>query len=189
MAELKDLGPFHNRLDELNYIEPLVGNSMVELGNKKNGEFIYKKYFESLGFRHVSIDTNGQDGALPLDLRTPLWDQLGQFSMCTNFGTSEHVSDQFGVWQNIHELTKVGGVYVGQCPYHDGKSWWWHGEWYPTEAFYESFAELNGWEIERMDTDRPEPNKNLYVRMQKVHDLSFTCPDLKLIKYNSRRPR
>ncbi len=86
-------------------------------------------------------------------------------------------------------LTKVGGVYVGQCPYYDGKSWWWHGNWYPTEAFYKSFAELNGWEIERMGTDLPEPHKNLYVRMQKLEDKPFTMPDKSLIIYNVRRRR
>ena len=86
-------------------------------------------------------------------------------------------------------LTKVGGVYVGQCPYYDGKSWWWHGNYYPTEAFYESFADLNGWVIERMDTDLPEPNKNLYVRMRKLTDGAFAMPDESLIVFNKMRPR
>ena len=183
------MNPFHNRPDEWAYYEPLHGNSMLELGGKINAGLTYKAYFESLGFRHVSIDWNGQNGAIKRDLRLPLWDELGQFDMVTNIGTTEHVDGQAGVWENIHYMTKVDGVYVGQCPYYDGKSWWWHGSFYPTEAFYESFAELNGWEIERMGTDRPEPNKNLYVRMQKVHDLSFTMPDISLIKFNTRRAR
>ena len=183
------MNPFHNRPDELAYYEPLVGNTMLEFGGKINAGLTYKAWFESLGFRHVSLDWNGQHGALIRDLRKPQWPEFGQFDMVCNIGTSEHVDDQCGFWENAHELTKVGGVYVGQCPYYDGKSWWWHGSWYPTEAFYESFAELNGWEIERMDTDRPEPNKNLYVRMKKVHDLSFTMPDLALIKRNVMRSR
>lgn len=183
------MDPFHNRQDEWAYYLPLHGDSMLELGNKKNGDLTYKAFFEDLGFFHVSIDWNGQDGALKRDLRLPLWDDLGQFDMVTNIGTTEHVDGQKEVWENIHYLTKTGGVYVGQCPYHDGNSWWWHGEWYPTEQWYESFAELNGWEIERMGTDRPEPNKNLYVRMRKVQDLPFTCPDLSLIKFNKRRAR
>jgi hypothetical protein len=80
-------------------------------------------------------------------------------------------------------------VYVGQCPYYDGKSWWWHGDWHPTEAFYESFADLNGWKIERMDTDLPVPHKNLYVRMKKVKDLPFRMPVDGLIIHNRRRRR
>jgi len=182
------MNPFHNRLDEWNYYEPLVGDSMLEFGGKINSPFTYKAYFQSLGFRHVSLDWNGEHGALKRDLRKPQWPEFGQFDMVTNIGTSEHVSDQRGFWENAHMLTKVGGVYVGVCPYHDGLSWWWHGEYYPTEQFYESFAELNGWEIERMGTDRPEPYKCLYVRMRKVHDLPFTMSDKWLIKVNQIRP-
>jgi len=183
------MNPFHNRQDEWNYYHPLVGDSMLEFGGKINGDLTYKAYFQSLGFRHVSLDWNGEHGALKRDLRKPQWPEFGQFDMTCNSGTSEHVSDQRGFWENAHHLTKVGGVYVGQCPYHDGKSWWWHGEWYPTEGFYESFAELNGWKIERMGLDRPEPNRNLYVRMVKGEDCPFTMPDLSLIKRNIRKPR
>jgi SAM-dependent methyltransferase len=181
--------PFYNRPDEWAYYLPLHGNSMLELGNKKNGDLTYKAWFEHEGFRHVSVDWNGQDGALKLDLRTPLWLELGQFDMVTNIGTSEHVSDQDGVWRNIHHLTEIGGVYVGQCPYHDGRNWWWHGEHYPTEQFYRSFAELNGWVIERMGVDRPEPYKNLYVRMRRFEYRRFTMPELSLIKYNKQQSR
>jgi SAM-dependent methyltransferase len=183
------MNPFHNRQDEWNYYEPLHGNSMLELGNKKNGDLTYKDFFENLGYRHVSIDWNGQDGALKRDLRLPLWEELGQFDMVTNIGTTEHVSDQRGVWENIHHLTKVGGVYVGQCPYYDGLSWWWHGTYYPTESFYGEFAILNGWRIERIGLDREVPNVNLYVRMRKFEDRPFTMPDLSLIKVNKIRPR
>lgn len=183
------IDPFHNRPDEWAYYLPLVGNSMLEFGGKINAGLTYKAWFKSKGFRHVSLDWNGQHGALIRDLRKPQWPEFGQFDMVCNIGTSEHVSDQAGFWANAHHLCKVGGVYVGQCPYHDGKSWWWHGEWYPTEQFYESFAELNGWEIERMGTDRPEPNKNLYVRMRKLRDEPFLMPSLDLIKLNQVRPR
>ena len=185
----KELGPFHNRPDEWALYQPLVGDSMLELGGKINAPYTYKAYFESLGFRHVSIDWNGQHGALKRDLRQPLWEEFGQFDMVSNMGTTEHVSDQAGVWENIHHLTKPGGVYVGQTPYYDGKSWWWHGEYYPTEAFFEAFAELNGWHIERIYVDREVPNQNLYVRMRREANVDFTMPDESLIHYNVRRPR
>ncbi len=181
--------PFHNRPEEWDFYNPLVGESMLELGGKVNAGVTYKGWFESLGFRHVSVDWNGEHGALKLDLRRPLWPELGQFDMCTNIGTSEHVDNQERVWENIHCLTKVDGVYVGQCPYHDGKSWWWHGEYYPTEQFYETFAALNGWEIERMERGLEPPIENLYVRMRKVQDWLFNMPDESLIKRNAIRPR
>jgi SAM-dependent methyltransferase len=183
------MNPFHNRPDEWAYYLPLVGNTMLEFGGKINGLLTYKAFFETQGFRHVSLDWNGQHGALVRDLRQPQWPEFGQFDMVCNIGTSEHVSDQRGFWRNVHMLTKVGGVYVGQCPYHDGRSWWWHGEWYPTEEFYWDFADFNGWTIERIGTDRPEPFKNLYCRLRKTQDLPFVMPDLSLIKFNQRQAR
>lgn len=189
LNRFSSINPFHNRPDEWALYEPLIGDAMLELGGKINHGLTYKAYFEALGFKHISIDWNGEHGALIRDLRRPLWSELGQFDMVSNMGTTEHISDQAGVWENVHNLTRTGGVYVGQTPYHDGKSWWWHGEYYPTEAFFESFAAKNGWKIERMYRDRQPPNENLYVRMLKVLDGLFEMPDPALIKYNRRRPR
>ena len=185
------------RPEEWSYYVPLVGNTMFELGGKVNsntpghkGKWItYKSFFEAQGFRHVSVDLDTRFDAIKRDLRKPLWDEFGQFDMVCNIGTTEHVQGQAGVWENIHNLTKVGGVYVGQCPYHDGESWWWHGNYYPTEEFYESFADLNGWLIQRMGVHLPVPHKNLYVRMEKIADKPFTMPDESLIVYNKMRPR
>ena len=190
-----DINPFGNRPDEWALYDPLVGKTMLELGGKQNPDLIkgehltYKAYFESLGFKHISIDWNGLWGAIKRDLRNPLWDEFGQFSMVTNFGTTEHVDGQRGVWENIHHLVEPGGVYIGQTPYHDGRSWWWHGEHYPTEEFFESFCELNGWTLERMYVDREVPFENLYVRMYKPGPGVFTMPDSSLIKRNIRRKR
>ena len=186
----ENLGPFVNRLDEWALYCPLIGDTMAELGGKVNGEHgTYKAFFEGRGFRHVSIDWDGKYGAIKRDLRNPQWPEFGQFDMVCNMGCSEHVNPQRGVWENIHHLTKPGGVYVGQTPYPDGKSWWWHGEHYPTESFFFAFAKLNGWEIDRMYQDRDPPNENLYVRMRKMKDGPFAMPDLSLIKRNVRRPR
>ena len=174
------------------YYLPLVDDSMFELGGKWNSGLglTYKSYFESIGFRHVSVDWAGQKyGALNRDLRQPQWPEFGQFDMVTNIGTTEHVQGQAGVWENIHRLTKAGGVLVTLTPYYDGKSWWWHGEYYPTEAFFESFAELNGWEIERMDRVLPPPHTNLQARLRKLADGPFTMPDESLIHYNQMRAR
>jgi hypothetical protein len=162
---------------------------MLELGGKFNNPHTYKAYFEMLGFEHVSIDWNGEHGALVRDLRKPLWEELGQFDMVSNMGTTEHVSKQRGVWQNIHMMTAVGGVYVGQTPYHDGQSWWWHGEHYPTEEWYLDFADLNGWEVERLYRGKEPPNENLYCRMVKLRDCEYSDPDYGLIHRNQRKPR
>lgn len=188
------------RPDEWGYYLPLKGKTMFECGGKVNsnvegqrkGDFItYKSYFEALGFRHVSVDFDPRWADHSDDLSKPLWDKFGEFDMVCDIGTAEHVETQRGFWENIHYLTKVGGVYVGQHPVPGGLSWWWHGIWYPTEEFFEQFAELNGWEIERMERGNPVPNENLYVRMRKGKNSGqFVWPDDDgLIWYNRRRPR
>ena len=184
------------RPDELIYFLPFHGVTMFEMGGKVNThvpghdgeEITYKEYLLSVGFKkHVSVDFDPSWADFVRDLRTPLWDEFGQFSMVTNLGTSEHVDGRQHVcFANIHNMTEVGGVYIHLTPYPGGQDWPVHGRHYPTQAFFESFAELNGWEIEMMGSDMQPGHKNLYVRMRKVKDQSFTMPDESLIYFNAR---
>jgi len=193
----KSKAPNPVRPDEWKYYLPLEGKSMMEFGGKVNTrvpkhegkEITYKSYFEALGFKHVSIDFDPRWADHNRDLSKPLWEEFGAFDMVCDIGTAEHVHPQGQIWENVHMLTKKGGLYVGQHPVPGGLSWWWHGIWYPTEEFFESFAELSGWEILKMARDNPVPNENLYVRMRKVEDKEYTEPDMSLLWYNRRRPR
>ena len=172
---------------------------MFECGGKVNthvpghdGEQItYKSFFKSIGFKkHVSVDFDPRWADHTDDLRSPLWEKFGKFDMVTNIGTSEHIEDnQKGFFENVHNMTKVGGVYVHLTPYPGGEDWCWHGIHYPTEEFFHSFAKLNGWKVEMIGTDLPRPHKNLYVRMRKVKDKPFIMPDENLIYFNHRAPR
>jgi SAM-dependent methyltransferase len=158
--------------DERDVIWPLVGTRMLELGNKKNSKGTYKAYFESIDIDHTSIDWNGEDGALKLDLREPI--DLKPFDMVTNIGTTEHVSDQEAVWSNIHNLTKVGGFIASVTPLEG--DWIRHGEYYPRFEFFEQFTK-NGYEIEHLEIDRIAPRRNVYARMKKIKHNDFVMPD------------
>jgi len=174
--------------DEWRYYKPVNRvKSMLELGNKKNPAGVYKCYFESRGVRHVSIDWNGEDGALNLDLRLPIWDKVGKFDMVTNIGTTEHVERQAGVWENIHMCCKVGGVVVSITP--RPGDWWWHGEWYPTELFFKVFAELNSYRIDAFGIERSHPTRNNCCRMTKLSRRAFTMPDPGYFYHNAVRAR
>lgn len=176
--------------DEQDYIFPLHrGAGICELGNKKNSLGVYKHYFQSLGIEHISIDWNGEDGALPLDLRQPQWEALGEFDMITNIGTTEHVSEQYPVWENIHHLCRVGGIIVSITPYAGGNDWWWHGNWYPTESFFHEFAKHNGYEIEKIGIGRETPNRNQCVRLRKLRDKPFFMPARETMYHNTIKPR
>jgi len=174
--------------DEWKYYRPMDSiGSMLELGNKKNEHGVYKDYFEGCGIRHVSVDWNGRNGALKLDLRLPIWEEVGQFDMVTNIGTTEHVARQAGVWENIHNCCRVGGFVVSVTP--RPGDWWWHGEWYPTEKFYQVFAELNGYQIEMQGIEREQPNRNNCVRMKRTSRRIFTMPDMGYLYHNKPRSR
>ena len=168
------------------FLFPLVGNRMLELGNKKTGDVSYKSWFTAQGIEHVSVDWNGQDGALSLDMRKPLpnWEP---FDMITNFGCTEHVDIQEPIWESMHRLCKVGGVIICMCP--SPGDWHWHGTWYPSWDFYVQFAERNGYRLEHIGIGREHPNRNIDVRMLKVKDLPFTMPDAGTIFHNEMRPR
>src|SRR5215208_2927692 len=111
------------RAEEWALIEPhLKGvQTMLELGNKFNEQAgsSYKDWFtRNYGIEHVSVDINGLNGALALDLREPLAPLAGRvFDMVTNIGTSEHVGEsQACVWKNMWDHLALGGHLVSVTP-------------------------------------------------------------------------
>jgi len=192
---VEDLGPFEERPEEWEVFAPLVGSSMLELGNKRTKDKVYKEFFESRGFRHVSVDTNGLDGALNLDLTKPL--NLGKFDMVSNIGTSEHVSEksyagQVQCWRNIVEAMHGSSVLVCGTP--APGSWRHHGVWYPEPLFYEELARLNKMRVEKLFVD-DRLGKRLgwfdrdmvMARLARLEDVPFVMPDRGLYQ-NARRP-
>jgi len=160
--------------DEWALYQPLVGSTMLELGGKKNVTLgiVYKDFFQSLGYRHTSVDWNGDHGALKLDLQLPLG--LGTFDMVTNIGTTEHVSSQQPVWRNIVEACHIGTVFISTTPKQG--HWTHHGEWYPNENFYEDLAAMNGFEIERINEAGAAPRGMWHCRMIRRVITSFSMP-------------
>lgn len=171
---------------ELDVLLPLVGETMLEFGNKQTSGVSYKTWLtENYGIEHTSIDWNGKDGALPLDLREPL--DLGLFDMCTNFGTTEHISTQYQPWKSLHDHCATGGVIACATPIPG--DWCWHGHFYPTEDFYLQFAERNGYEVEKLYVAQKAPTRCFYVRLAKVDDVPFVMPDDDTLYRNTIRPR
>lgn len=103
-----------------------------------------KPYLVELGFEHTSVDLNGRDGALTLDLATPI-DLGAKFHFITDFGTSEHVSDLWQCLRNLHEHSEVGTLFFHVNPLTG--NWPGHGNWYRDRAFYEEFCRLTGYQL------------------------------------------
>lgn len=77
-----------------------------------------KEYFQSKGINHVSVDFNGENGAIPLDLSKPLPENFYKnFDIVTNVGTIEHVEhDQYQSFKNVHDSIKVNGFFISFMP-------------------------------------------------------------------------
>lgn len=153
--------------------------TMLELGNKRTKGKAWKHYFEAQGIQHTSVDLNGKDGSLRLDLTEPL--NLGKFEVVTNFGTTEHVLGQKAVWENIHN--SCGDTLICLTP--SPGYWTWHGRYYPHPEFYTSFAELNGYKItKQFEHSRDNKRREIYVRMVKTSEKPYTHPDEDLMYVN-----
>tara|TARA_E500000178_G_C17025829_1_gene757937 strand:- start:2275 stop:2985 length:711 start_codon:yes stop_codon:yes gene_type:complete len=97
--------------------------SMLELGDQIlnsnqifNGMKIAKHFYTKNGFNHTSIDWNGNNGSIKLDLTKPYPKFRNTFDIITNHGTSEHVHDQYSLFKNLHEWAKVGCIFVNCVP-------------------------------------------------------------------------
>ena len=132
---------------ELPLIDPYVseGVRVLEFGDKRNPNGLYRTWYESRGAVYTCTDINGRNGAIAQDVRLPF--DFGQFDVVTNFGFSEHVSVQAPFWQNAYNATAVNGLMVGTLP--KPHHWPHHGwsYWHPMEEFYWEWAELNGMEV------------------------------------------
>ena len=142
------------------------GLRMCELGNqimKGLGGASAKYHFTQLGVEHVSIDKNELDGAIARDLEDDLSD-LGEFDLVTNYGTSEHVKDQYQVFRNIHKLTRKNGLMVHALPMIG--SWDFHG-FYGYDAFFlDTLARESGYhahKIELIPRELEDDNKRWLV--------------------------
>ena len=156
-------------------------STMLELGNKKSKSTrrIFKDDFERMGIVHTSIDWNGEDRALKLDLRKPL--NLGKFDMVTNIGTTEHVDIQEPAWRNIHNSLKVGGIFISTTPYPKERYYIHHGIWYPQVSFFERFASLNDYIIDKLYVVGKTGARMVFCRMGKKSEKEFVMPEHNLI--------
>jgi SAM-dependent methyltransferase len=137
-------------------IDSWNGLKMLEYGNqiyKGDEDFkTSKEFFIDKGVKHVSVDINGRDGALPLDLRQAVRDVGEPFDIITNFGTTEHIrGEQYYAFRNMHDLVREGGVMASIVPSleYDLPN---HGDYHYSQEFFEELALSNGWNIYLLET-------------------------------------
>ena len=119
--------------------------------------------------KHVSIDLNGEYDSLVLDLDNPVPEYLlGDFNWVTNYGTVEHVNNQYMVFKNIHDLCCIGGIMLHALvpPGH----WVGHGRYHHSIEFINKLAQCCRYSILLLEKTKyyDNPKKNgLFVTYKK----------------------
>ena len=107
-----------------------------------------KEFFINLGFtKYLAIDVNTDMDAVAMDLNTDISKQYNwteQFDLVTNNGTGEHVFNQYTVYKNTHDLTKVGGYMIHVLPFY---RWVDHGFFNTQPNLYPCLALQNNYDL------------------------------------------
>jgi len=166
-----------------NTLGKIQGKYMLELGNQhimdnSISEKTGKEYFKNLGLKHISVDINGLDGALPLDLRKPeqfiKWHNY--FDIITNAGTTEHIEPknfQYDCFSIVHNCLKLKGIAIHFLPDINelNKKGCWKGHCfnYYSYDFFKILSERNNYKLVSLKTI----NGLICACLQKKKDIPF----------------
>ena len=119
------------------------------LKNLLNKEiFTTKDYFTSIGFEdYKSIDINGAYESFQFDLNKNINEVYNfdkKYDLVINNGTGEHVFNQYSLFLNFHNLTKVNGIMLNILPFID---WINHGFYNFNPIFFADLAASNNYKI------------------------------------------
>jgi hypothetical protein len=102
--------------------------------------------YKAMNWNYCSFDIDGRFGAEVMDFNISNLDPKlkGAFSISCNFGTAEHVFNQYNFFKLQHEATKKGGLMIHILPIHNYLN---HGFYNYSPVFFQSLAKYNDYEI------------------------------------------
>lgn len=114
----------------------------------KYGMYANKYYAYKGVHSYTCIDTNGENGALKINLAEPCTMDLGTFDLVTDFGTCEHIAPYniealYNCWTTKYNASAKFLVSSNPATGH----WPKHGYYYFTKDFYVVLAQLTGMKI------------------------------------------
>jgi len=174
--ELLDLGNSYIRGDGIDYIKDnfeMSGFTYTDNGyGSGKVNIISKQYFTALGYNHTSIDLNGREDSLMIDLRYPIsdveYDLLNKFDFTLDIGTVEHIDNQYMAFKNIHDMCKVDGIFIHVLPREN--YWMGHCRYKYNLKFFEQLASYNDYEILTL---KVEDEKDILCSIKKIKDNDF----------------
>lgn len=101
---------------------------------------------KACGMKYAAIDIFEGDGTIIFDLnrQEPPPEIRNRYDLVTNFGTTEHVINQYLSLKTIHEITKPGGVIYHQLPL---GGFYTHGYFAYTPLLFSQLAQANQYEV------------------------------------------
>ena len=150
-----DLGSQTSSINDIFVKSLLVNNKTIDSIQKKNLDnlsssksFATEDYFKSVGFKeYKSIDINGAYNSLQFDLNKNISETYSyndKYDLVINNGTGEHVFNQYALFLNFHNLTKLNGIMLNILPFID---WINHGFYNFNPIFFADLAASNNYEI------------------------------------------
>ena len=135
-----------NLLDNNKTIDGIQKKNLDNLSNSKS--FTTEDYFKSVGFKeYKSIDINGAYNSLQFDLNKNISETYSyneKYDLVINNGTGEHIFNQYALFLNFHNLTKLNGIMLNILPFID---WINHGFYNFNPIFFADLAASNNYEI------------------------------------------
>lgn len=207
----KDIKYFEEMTDWLihrEHIKDLHGLKLLELGDlwirsDLHNYMVHRlasQYFESKGFEVDVIDLGigteditksekrTKKRILRYDLSKPITNDIGKFDFIVDFGTAEHIENQYELNKNIHNLCGINGVMMRINPsdrYSAGHPPKHHGLFHYTHAFYTKLSQLCKYKIvDIRETSQkywpsiiPGRYNFTYVTILKAEDSDFPSVD------------
>ena len=121
---------------------PMAADQIAKLADRGFASTL----FNACGFEYQALDIFDGDAVMLFDLNLHTIPQAlaGRFDLVTNFGTTEHVINQYLSMKTMHELTRPEGIIYHDLPmggYHN------HGYFSYNPMLFEHLAQANGYEV------------------------------------------
>ena len=104
------------------------------------------KLMSACGFKYCALDIFDADNTILFDLNIhePGDELFQKFDLVTNFGTTEHVINQFQSMKTVHDLTKLGGIIYHDVPM---SGYYYHGYFSYNPLFFFHLAAANDYKL------------------------------------------
>jgi len=142
-------------------------------------------YFKNVfsGLDITSFDYNGEkNNCVQINLSNPMPEIYhNQFDLVTNFGTTEHVQNQYVCWQNVFNILKKEGTLINEIPKKGKENWPGHSKYYYDEDTFKALSQ--DFEIiEMKDIFHEGEGDNIYCVMKKIHSDTFRTTEKQLLE-------